>query len=62
MVQMPPGVPVATVAVGRAGAKNAAVLAAQMIGLNDEGVAQKLKAYRENMARKVEEADAKIKG
>jgi phosphoribosylaminoimidazole carboxylase PurE protein len=62
MVQMPPGVPVATVAVGRAGAKNAAVLAAQMIGLNDDGVAQRLKAYRENMARKVEESDAKLKG
>lgn len=61
MVQMPPGVPVATVAVGRAGAKNAAVLAAQVISLNDAGTANRLKSYRQKMAQAVEEADAKCK-
>ncbi len=62
MVQMPPGIPVATVAVGRAGAKNAAVLAAQIVALGDEATASALKAYRESMARKVDEADSKLKG
>lgn len=51
MVQMPPGVPVATVALGRAGAKNAAVLAAQVLATSDTDLAAKLKAYRENIAK-----------
>lgn len=45
-VQMPPGVPVATVAVGKAGAKNAGYLAAQIIALSDESIAQKVVDYR----------------
>jgi phosphoribosylaminoimidazole carboxylase PurE protein len=45
--QMPPGIPVATVAVGSAGAKNAAFLAAQILALQDEGLAARLLARRE---------------
>jgi 5-(carboxyamino)imidazole ribonucleotide mutase len=46
IVQMPPGVPVATVAVGEAGARNAAYLAAQIIGLSRPEVAEKYEAMR----------------
>ncbi len=49
-VQMPAGVPVATVAVGRAGATNAALLAARILALQDEKIRAKLRAYREKMA------------
>jgi 5-(carboxyamino)imidazole ribonucleotide mutase len=49
MVQMPGGIPVATVGVGSNGSKNAAVLAAQMIALADPRVAEKLRAYREEL-------------
>ncbi len=48
MVQMPPGIPVATVAIGKAGAKNAGVLAAEIIGLSNENVRQKLIEFRSN--------------
>ena len=51
MVQMPPGVPVATVAVGSAGAKNAVVLAARMLALKDPAIAEALAAYREELAQ-----------
>lgn len=57
IVQMPPGIPVACVAVGKAGAKNAAVLAAQMVGLTDATVAEKVKAHRAAMAEAVEAAN-----
>jgi 5-(carboxyamino)imidazole ribonucleotide mutase len=50
MVQMPAGVPVATVGVGSNGAKNAAVLAAQILALSDDDVAGKLHGYREELA------------
>jgi phosphoribosylaminoimidazole carboxylase PurE protein len=50
-VQMPPGVPVATVAIGPAGAKNAAVLAAQILALQDPGLARKLTELKERLAR-----------
>jgi phosphoribosylaminoimidazole carboxylase PurE protein len=50
IVQMPSGVPVATMAVGKAGAKNAAVLAAQILALGNEGVREKLIAYRRALA------------
>ncbi len=45
IVQMPPGVPVGTLAVGKAGARNAAVLAARIIALHDEATAQKLQEF-----------------
>jgi len=51
IVQMPPGVPVATVAIGSAGARNAACLAARMIALGDAKVAAKVEAYRDELAR-----------
>ncbi|MBL4715768.1 MAG: 5-(carboxyamino)imidazole ribonucleotide mutase [Bacteroidetes bacterium] len=46
IVQMPPGIPVGTVAVGKAGARNAAVLAARIIALQDEAVAGKLDEFK----------------
>jgi 5-(carboxyamino)imidazole ribonucleotide mutase len=49
MVQMPGGIPVATVGVGSHGAKNAAVLAAQILALSDKDVAAKLHEYREEL-------------
>lgn len=52
-VQMPGGIPVATVAIGKAGAKNAAILAAQMIALQDEKLAEKLVEFKKAMAEKV---------
>jgi len=62
MVQMPPGVPVATVSVGKAGAKNAALLAVEILALGDEGLRKTLDAYREDMRRQVLEEDAKLSG
>jgi phosphoribosylaminoimidazole carboxylase PurE protein len=52
-VQMPPGVPVATMAIGRAGAKNAAVFAAQILSIKDPIVASVLRDYRKKMASDV---------
>ena len=54
-VQMPPGIPVATVALGKGGARNAAVLAAQILALKHPAVAASLKQYRETLTRKAEE-------
>ncbi len=51
IVQMPPGVPVATVAIGSAGARNAACLAARMIALKDTKVADAVEAYRQELAK-----------
>jgi 5-(carboxyamino)imidazole ribonucleotide mutase len=55
MVQMPPGVPVATVALG--GGRNAAILAAEILSLSDEEVAKKLKAAREKQRQNLIEKD-----
>ncbi|MDD7282228.1 5-(carboxyamino)imidazole ribonucleotide mutase [Floccifex sp.] len=52
-VQMPSGVPVATVAIGKAGPKNAAILACQMMGLKDEQLQNKIIAFKEQQAKKV---------
>lgn len=54
-VQMPPGVPVATMAVGKSGAKNAAILAAQIIARRDRNISKKLAEFRREMAAEVEE-------
>jgi phosphoribosylaminoimidazole carboxylase PurE protein len=59
-VQMPPGVPVATVAVGKAGARNAALLACQILALGDPGLAAKLDANKREMAAGVEARDAAL--
>jgi phosphoribosylcarboxyaminoimidazole (NCAIR) mutase len=57
---MPPGVPVATVAVGKAGATNAGVLAAQILALGDPALAERLDAYRQRLAEKVEQAAERL--
>lgn len=59
-VQMPPGVPVATVSIGKPGATNAGVLAAQILGVADQAVATKLEEYKKKLAEKVEAAAAKL--
>jgi phosphoribosylaminoimidazole carboxylase PurE protein len=59
-VQMPPGVPVATVAIGKAGAKNAAWLAARIIGTGDADVQQRVIDGFNAMADKVRAADAEL--
>jgi 5-(carboxyamino)imidazole ribonucleotide mutase len=56
-VQMPGGIPVATMSIGKAGAKNAGIFAVQILALGDPVLDEKLKAYRENMEREVEEKD-----
>jgi 5-(carboxyamino)imidazole ribonucleotide mutase len=53
IVQMPRGIPVATVALGEAGAANAGILAAQMLAIADEGLAGRVRMLREGMAAKV---------
>jgi phosphoribosylaminoimidazole carboxylase PurE protein len=52
-VQMPPGIPVATVALGKGGAKNAAVLAAQILALKYPAVEERLLAYRQDLTQQV---------
>jgi phosphoribosylamine--glycine ligase len=59
-VQMPPGVPVATVSIGRPGATNAGVLAAQILGVGDQTMAKKLDEYKKKLAEKVEIAASKL--
>lgn len=59
-VQMPGGVPVATVAVGKAGARNAAMLAAQMLALSDPELAERISEARAAQLKAVEEADAAL--
>jgi 5-(carboxyamino)imidazole ribonucleotide mutase len=56
IVQMPAGIPVATFAIGQAGAINAGLLAAAMIALNDSGVARRLAAWRQRRTRAVAKA------
>ncbi len=55
-VQMPAGFPVATVAIGKAGARNAAHLAAQILATSDEAVAERIRAFRAQKAKEVEAA------
>ena len=60
-VQMPPGVPVATVAIGKPGATNAGVLAVQMMALADQKLATRLREYKTTLALKVEAAAERLK-
>jgi 5-(carboxyamino)imidazole ribonucleotide mutase len=61
IVQMPAGIPVATLAIGKAGAVNAALLAAAMIATNDAAVAKRLDAYREAQTKSVvDHADPRV--
>ena len=59
IIQMPPGIPVATVGVN--GAQNAAILAAEMIALGDEDVAKKVEAWKAGLGKKIEKANADLK-
>jgi len=61
-VQMPPGIPVATVAIGKPGARNAGILAAQILAVSDAGVEKMLDNYKKEMAAKVEEKASKLQG
>ena len=60
-VQMPPGIPVATMAIGKSGAKNAGILAAQMLALGDAALMEKLAAYKAEMAEQVDRKAEKLK-
>lgn len=57
VVQMPGGVPVATMAIGEAGAKNAGILAARILALSDETLQHKLQSFKEALASEVEAKD-----
>ncbi len=57
IVQMPGGVPVATMAIGEAGARNAGILAARILALSDEALRRTLQSFKEAMAFEVEEKD-----
>jgi phosphoribosylamine--glycine ligase len=59
-VQMPPGIPVATMAIGKSGAKNAGILAVQILALTDDRLAAKLEKYKQNMAAEVEQKAKKL--
>ena len=55
IVQMPPGVPVGTLAIGNAGAQNAALLAVSIIATSDDEIAKNLKTWRKNQTQSVKE-------
>jgi phosphoribosylaminoimidazole carboxylase PurE protein len=60
-VQMPAGIPVATVAIGKPGATNAGILAAQILALADAALVKKMAAHKEKLAKGVEEKSKKLK-
>jgi len=60
IVQMPSGVPVATMSIGTHGAKNAAIFAAEILALGDAGLRTRLKAFKEELERSVDEKDREI--
>ena len=59
-MQMPPGVPVACMAIGKAGAQNAAVLAAQILALADVELAKRLRQFKKDQAEAAEQKDAEL--
>lgn len=59
-VQMPAGIPVATVAIGKPGARNAALLAVQILAVHDDDLRQKYRAFKKDMALKVEARDKQL--
>ena len=61
MVQMPAGIPVATVAIGKAGATNAGILAVQILATADHALTAKLVSYKEKLARGVDEKSSKLR-
>lgn len=60
-VQMPGGIPVATMAIGKAGAKNAAIFASQIMANNDKALYEKLEKYRADMAEKIKKDNESLK-
>jgi phosphoribosylaminoimidazole carboxylase PurE protein len=60
-VQMPGGIPVATMAIDKAGAVNAAIFAAQVLALSDPAIARKIVEHKEGLARSVAEKNARLK-
>ena len=60
IVQMPPGVPVATVAIGKWGARNAGILAAQILATADAALRERLARYRERLAGEVDERARRV--
>jgi len=62
MVQMPPGIPVATVTTGKCGPENAALFAVAILALSDNKIAEKLKEFRKEQTNKVLAADAELRG
>mgnify|MGYP000966096436 CR=1 FL=1 len=60
-VQMPGGIPVATVAIGKAGARNAGILAAQILGVKDADIRLKVNEYKKNLALEVEKKNNDIR-
>lgn len=61
-VQMPPGIPVATVALGKPGARNAGILAAQILALSDPELQQRLVEFKEDMEKTVAEKAKNVEG
>lgn len=61
-VQMPPGIPVATVAIGKGGAKNAAFLAAEILALEDNSLREKLMDYRKKMREEILRKNEELSG
>ena len=59
-VQMPPGIPVATMAIGKSGARNAGILAAQIIATADPDLGKKLNRFKQDMVRQVEQKAKKV--
>ncbi len=59
-VQMPPGIPVASMAIGKGGAKNAGIFAAQILALKDKKIASALKKYKKKMAAEVVKKAKKV--
>jgi phosphoribosylaminoimidazole carboxylase PurE protein len=60
-VQMPGGIPVATMAIDKAGAVNSAIFAAEILGLSDPEIARKLAAHKQDLERSVSEKNARLK-
>jgi len=60
IVQMPSGVPVATMSIGRHGAKNAAIMAAEILALKDPELRARLRAYKDELEKSVDEKDREV--
>jgi phosphoribosylamine--glycine ligase len=60
-VQMPPGIPVATMAIGKSGARNAGIFAVQILATSDPQLSEKLRDFKQNMATQVEQKAKKLK-